>query len=79
MFGNNISFYIYFTFLDYTPLNDDDYREKESSRKLSPLNAWIATAITRLEQPEKLGGHAQKSYADTITGYVSEAVNLFIG
>lgn len=43
--------------------------------RLARLDAWLSIALTYLEKKEKLGGHRQKLYVDTLKKFVSKAVN----
>lgn len=67
---------IYYAFLDYGPLNDNDYLVGQSIMQLARLEFLVATTLKSLHQSEKRGGYELIVFPNMFTSHVSETVSF---
>lgn len=72
---NSISVDIYYAFIDYRPLTDDDDVVEGGMMQTARLDTGVATLLTCFEQRENRGEHRQKVYPATFTSLACKKVN----
>lgn len=73
--GTDISFDIYYLFLDHIRLNDNDYIMRESIMRPARLDDPVVKRMEYSELRKKLSEHRQKVCADTFTCDVHASIN----
>lgn len=79
LFGHEVDFDDYYTFLDYALCSDESNRVEGSFSQLVHLDARIATELTHLIEQERRGADHQKMCTETYASHVTAATKTLVG